>query len=220
VSAGFSVHPAVFAPAEISALATSLESTVLERTRAGARHLMGITTVRRLAEDPRLVAIARNFLGSEACPFRATLLDKSPDANWLVAWHQDTALPIEARVAVAGWGSWSEKQGILYAHAPAFVLERVVALRVHLDDSTASNGPLRVIPGSHLDGVLTDAEVSARAAGATSVTCVVSRGGVVAMRPLIIHASSKAKAPAARRVLHIEYADSLELGAGVRLRAA
>jgi len=220
VSAGFSVHPAVFAPAEISTLATSLESTVLERTRAGARHLMGIAAVRRLAEDPRLLAIARNFLGSEACPFRATLFDKSPDANWLVAWHQDTALPIEARVDVAGWGSWSEKQGILYAHAPAIVLERVVALRVHLDHSTEDNGPLRVIPGSHLDGVLTDAEVGVRAARASSVTCLVSRGGVVAMRPLVIHASSKAKAPLARRVLHIEYADSLELGAGVRLRAA
>ena len=220
MSAGFSVHPAVFAPAEISTLATSLESTVLERTRAGARHLMGIAAVRRLAEDPRLLAIARNFLGSEACPFRATLFDKSPDANWLVAWHQDTALPIEARVDVAGWGSWSEKQGILYAHAPAIVLERVVALRVHLDHSTEDNGPLRVIPGSHLDGVLTDAEVGVRAARASSVTCLVSRGGVVAMRPLVIHASSKAKAPLARRVLHIEYADSLELGAGVRLRAA
>jgi len=210
----------VFAPAEISALATSLESAVLERTRAGARHLMGIAAVRRLADDQRLLTIARNFLGSEACPFRATLFDKSPDANWLVAWHQDTALPIEARVTVAGWSSWSDKQGILYAHAPAIVLERVVALRVHLDDSTEGNGPLRVIPGTHLDGVLTDAEVSARAAGAPSVSCLVSRGGVVAMRPLIIHASSKARAPVARRVLHVEYADSFELGAGVRLRAA
>ena len=181
---------------------------------------MAVPAVRKLANDPRLLAISREYLGSETHPFRATLFDKSPDANWLVAWHQDTALPLDARVAAPGWGPWSEKQGIQYAHAPAAALERVVALRVHLDDSTEANGPLRVIPGSHQEGVLTDAEVSERAARESSATCVVECGGVVAMRPLIIHASSKVTEPLPRRVLHIEYAESLELGDGIRLRAA
>jgi hypothetical protein len=38
------------------------------------------------------------------------------------------------------------------------------------------------------------------------VNCLVSRGGVLAMRPLIVHASSKSQAEISRRVLHIEYA--------------
>jgi hypothetical protein len=75
-----------------------------------------------------------------------------------------------------------------------------------------------VVPDSHRDGVLTDAEVHTRAQSARSEVCIVARGGVVAMRPLIIHASSKVRDHAPRRVIHIEYATSLELGDGLRLR--
>jgi hypothetical protein len=49
------------------------------------------------------------------------------------------------------------------------------------------------------------------------VECCVPRGGVIAMRPLLIHSSSKARSGRSRRVLHIEYADSLDLGEGIRL---
>lgn len=120
---------------------------------------------------------------------------------------------------VRGWGPWSEKHGICYAHAPATALSQVLALRVHLDESDEDNGPLRVIPGSHGAGVLTDVEMGAVAACVTPVSCVVARGGVVAMRPLIIHASSKVRSDRPRRVLHIEYA-SLELEGGLRLQVA
>jgi ectoine hydroxylase-related dioxygenase (phytanoyl-CoA dioxygenase family) len=181
---------------------------------------MSVPAVRALADDPRLLEIARDYLDGQARPFRATLFDKSPGANWLVSWHQDTALPLEVRSAAAGWGPWSEKQGVIYAHAPKAALDRIIALRVHLDDSTEENGPLRVIPGSQRQGVLADADVSAIAAREQSVTCLSPRGGVVAMRPLIIHASSKVHRALPRRVLHIEYAESLDLEDGLRLRAA
>ena len=77
---------------------------------------------------------------------RATLFDKSPDSNWLVVWHQDTALPLVERKDLPGWGPWSTKEGVLYAHAPSQALSQVLALRVHLDDSTSVNGPLRCSP--------------------------------------------------------------------------
>ena len=121
--------------------------------------MLGCRSVARLARDPRLVDIASRWLDAPAIPFKATLFEKSPDANWLVSWHQDTALPMSERHDVAGWGPWSKKSGVTYAHAPARVLERVIALRVHLDDSTADNGPLRVLPGSHILGVLDDTQI-------------------------------------------------------------
>jgi hypothetical protein len=52
------------------------------------------------------------------------------------------------------------------------------------------------------------------------VTCVAPRGGVVVMRPLLIHASSKVLSDEPRRVLHIEYADSLDLADDIRLALA
>jgi len=109
------------------------------------------------------------------------------------------------------------KGGVLHAIAPASGLAMVVALRVHLDDSTPANGPLRVLPRTHAIGVLTNDEIQRMAATITPVTCVASAGGVVAMRPLVVHASSKASDNEPRRVLHIEYATSVHLDAGIEL---
>ncbi len=116
-----------------------------------------------------------------------------------------------------GWGPWSEKAGAIYAHAPEWALSRIVALRVHLDASTADNGSLRVVPGSHRIGVLSDRTVMELVATNDHVECCVRRGGIIAMRPLIIHSSSKARSEQPRRVRHIEYADCLDLAEAVRL---
>ena len=157
------------------------------------------------------------FLELTHFPFNATFFDKSPDSNWLVAWHQDTALPLTEKCEIPGWGPWSLKGGVNYAHAPSTALEQVLALRVYLDNSTAENGPLRVIPGTHGCGVLTDAEIQERVGDAAGVACTVPAGGVVAMRPLVIHASSKSESELPRRVLHIEYATSRRIADGLEL---
>jgi hypothetical protein len=220
VPEGFEIFPSVLEQSEVARIRDGLEGDVVERGRAGARHLMQDPVVGGVAGDPRLVAIACRFLGPSAVPFRATLFDKSPAHNWLVVWHQDTALPLRDRRDVTGWGPWSIKAGITYAHAPASALSRVVALRLHIDDSDSDNGPLRVLPGSHTRGVMSDDEIAKLARDIQAVDCLAPAGGVVAMRPLIVHASSKAVTDRRRRVLHIEYADSLHLEARLELAIA
>jgi len=137
-----------------------------------------------------------------------------------VVWHQDTALPLLRRIDSDEWGPWSTKAGVLYAHAPSWALERVIALRVTLDDSSETNGPLRVLPDTHRFGVLTDAQISELAQRGTPAVCTAAAGGVVAMRPLTVHASTKALDDKRRRVLHIEYAATLELGTHAELVCA
>ncbi len=181
---------------------------------------MSNEAVKELANEKRLLRIAQVALGVSALPFRATLFAKSGAANWLIPWHQDTALPVATSFTDPEWASWSLKAGVRYAHAPGWALSRVVALRVHLDDSTIENGPLRVVPGSHVAGVLADDGVHDYVRSHDHATCLIHRGGILAMRPLLIHASSKAECDSPRRVLHIEYADSLDLKPGIRLAVA
>ena len=195
----------------------ALAAASLERTKAGARHVLKVPAVCAVSADLRLMRIASTFVGPTPVAFRATLFDKSPTANWLVTWHQDTALPLSDRFDGPEWGPWSTKNGVLYAHAPARALERIVALRVSLDDSTMTNGPLRVLPNTHRQGVLTDEQIARLARAAESVECATPSGGVVAMRPLTVHASSKSSDARPRRVLHIEYAASVHLGDGATL---
>ena len=214
---GYSITEHVFDRRDMDALSHALDDAELSRTKAGARHLLCVPAVRSLAVHSALVQLAERFIGALAAPYRATLFDKSAASNWLVAWHQDTALPLNQRVADPAWGPWSHKGGVLHAIAPASALETVVALRVHLDDSTPANGPLRVLPDTHRAGVLPHDEIQRLANAITPVECVAECGGVVAMRPLLVHASSKARDTQPRRVLHIEYATSVHLGAGIEL---
>jgi ectoine hydroxylase-related dioxygenase (phytanoyl-CoA dioxygenase family) len=125
-----------------------------------------------------------------------------------VAWHQDVTIAVTEHREEAGWGPWSKKAGTWHVRPPAEVLEGMVAIRLHLDDCRAGNGPLRVIPGSHRAGRLSDIEVATRSQSGTSRDCLVPAGGVLLMRPLLLHASAAATAPGHRRVLHIEYAAS------------
>jgi Phytanoyl-CoA dioxygenase (PhyH) len=217
---GFAVIANVFGTDEMDGLRAELGRTRLKRSRAGIRHALGNPIVAELAGQPRLLEIARQVLGAEALPFRATLFDKSPISNWLVVWHQDTALPLLKRCELPGWGPWSVKENVVYAHAPATALEQVLALRVHLDDSTKQNGPLRVLPGTHTLGVLSDDAIESVVSRVAAVDCMVTIGGVVAMRPLIVHASSKSLIEAPRRVLHIEYAAHLAIADNLELALA
>jgi ectoine hydroxylase-related dioxygenase (phytanoyl-CoA dioxygenase family) len=217
---GFAIIPSMLKPMEVGVLLEAFSQAELPRSRAGLRHAMKLPAVASLAQDPRLMKIARGTLGAGAFPFRATLFDKSPTANWLVVWHQDTALPFEERREIPGWGPWSVKDGVNYAHAPATALSQVLALRVHLDDSTDENGPLRVLPDTHTLGVLTDESLHDLSTRIAAIDCLVPQGGVLAMRPLIVHASSKLRTHARRRVLHIEYASAASVADGLTLAIA
>jgi ectoine hydroxylase-related dioxygenase (phytanoyl-CoA dioxygenase family) len=214
---GFAIVPAVLSNIEINQLSEDIAACNPQRSRAGSRHILSLEPVANLARHASVIELARSVLGPEAFPFRATLFDKSARSNWLVVWHQDTALPLRERREVRGWGPWSFKDGIAYAHAPTSALSQVLALRIHLDDSTSLNGPLRVLPATHALGVLEDEQVHQQATHMSEVECLISSGGILAMRPLLIHSSSKSRSDADRRVLHIEYAASPSIAAPLDL---
>ena len=215
---GFEIIPDLFDREGMVSVIKTLAQMPLRHGRAGARNALRIESVQALARDSRLINLASSLLGVDATPFRATFFDKSAQANWLVVWHQDTALPLRKRADVRSWGPWSVKEGVVCAHAPAYALEQVLAIRVHLDDSDEQNGSLRVLPQTHTRGVLSDDAIHDLAEKTPSVDCFVGAGGVLVMKPLLIHSSSKAKAENChRRVLHVEYAASMSFPDGIEL---
>ena len=215
---GFSIFENVLSPQDCDSLIAATGTA--SHGVAGIRNLMSNPAVSSLAYDSRMLSLATQILGAKAIPFRATLFDKQVGSNWHVLWHQDRALPMSNRIECDGWGPWSTKAGVAYALAPAWALEHVIALRLHLDDAIDRNGPLRVISGSHLAGVLLPTQISEMVDTGRAMACLVGKGGVLAMRPLLLHSSSKAKDNRRRRVLHIEYADRLDFGDGLQLLVA
>ena len=59
-------------------------------------------------------------------------------------------------------------------------MAKMLAIRLHLDESNEDNGPLRVIPGSHKAGRLAAEEVAAWRER-PSVICTVPKGGAILM---------------------------------------
>ncbi len=149
---GFRIEEQVLSATECDSLLAHLATVSISSGRAGTRHLMSNEAVREIANDGRLLRVAENTLGLSAVPFRATLFAKSGAANWLIPWHQDTALPLATSFVDPEWAPWSQKAGVRYAHAPGWALSRVVALRVHLDDPTRQHARLLVGPDSQTGG--------------------------------------------------------------------
>lgn len=105
-----------------------------------------------------------------------------------------------------GWGPWSVKDGAPHVQPPVECLERMLTVRLHLDGADESNGALRVLLGTHRLGGL-DAESIAKCREThAEVLCAAKAGDVLLMRPLLLHASSRAMSECRRRVLHIEFA--------------
>jgi ectoine hydroxylase-related dioxygenase (phytanoyl-CoA dioxygenase family) len=137
---------------------------------------------------------------------RAIAFDKTPDANWFVPWHQDRAIAVAARAEVAGFDRWTVKDGAPHVEPPVEFLEGMLTLRIHLDDCGEDNGPLECIGGSHRHGRLAKSDIDRLVAEGPAKLCLCAQGDILAIRPLTVHRSQRARLPAQRRVLHLEYA--------------
>lgn len=140
---------------------------------------------------------------------QCTYFNKSVLNNWFVAFHQDRSIPVAASVPADRWSGWSQKEGMTFIHGPDELLSQMLAIRLHIDDSTPDNGPLSVIPNSHQYGTLLPKQIEALRKFALPKSLIVNVGSVIAMRPLLLHASSKSHASQDRRILHFLFGPTL-----------
>ena len=173
----------------------------------GIRNLLGVCSeVRSLATTPQVRELVEPILGTECFAVRATFFDKVSTANWNVGLHQDCFITVQHRIDTNGFGPWSQKACVIQVRPPEDVLKGMLAVRIHLDDCRRNNGALRILAGSHIRH-WSQEEVSRCRTRFPEQICEVSLGGVLAMRPLALHASSASEAPDHRRVIHIEFAN-------------
>jgi ectoine hydroxylase-related dioxygenase (phytanoyl-CoA dioxygenase family) len=184
------------------------------------RNLLGeIPALGPLLATPALRGLLGELFPAGCHLTKAIYFDKPAGSNWLVAWHQDLMINVARRTDAPGYGPWTAKAGWVAVQPPAAVLENTVTIRVHLDDCDATNGALKVVPGSHRQGVV-PAETIASQTGMATV-CAVPAGGAMLMKPLLLHASSRSTSARPRRVIHLEFsAEELPAGLAWRERLA
>lgn len=177
----------------------------------GARNILdrwpGAVDVMR---QPALAEAIRAALGPAFGLVRVLYFDKPPGESWALPWHKDLAIAVrDNRLPSTHFDRPTTKYGVPHVEAPAWLLERMLTARLHLDDVTDENGPLRVLPGSHRGG-------KPGTGGSNEVRVLCRRGDVLLMRPLLSHCSGHARTGTARhrRVLHLEFSPLRELPDG------
>ena len=232
--AGFALLDDVFTPSEVGNWIETL-TAALDPNDAGvhahdgrtyaARNVLAMCPeVAELWRQPPLVQVVRSVLGDGAGLVRATYFDKTSGSSWAVPWHKDIVLPVQpgepAEPEQSGpaairessvWGPVRIKDGVSHAEAPLSVLRGLLQLRINLDDQTDRNGSLAVLPGSHRDGKVV------RMSGYEATPVFGRAGSVMALKPLVAHASGHTRDEhARRRVLALEFASRRELPDGFR----
>lgn len=207
--------PHVLTPHECSALADSVNAAQQPPNGRDARAPSASGGQRHLLEQPWCHALARHLQQSPALaglipatsvPVQCTYFEKTPARNnWLVPLHQDLSIPVAERVGASELQGWSDKDGTLFVQPPPSLLQTLLAVRLHLDPCHADDGPLRVVPASHTQGVLAPDAALALRTTLGDVACHAEAGTVLLMRPLLLHASSKARGTSRRRVLHFVF---------------
>jgi len=213
---GFAIVPQIVETETASYLCEELKSigfdeAVSQRggTAFGVRNLLNVApAVKDFAGSPIVRELIEPIAGKEAKVIRGIFFDKTPEANWKVAWHQDLTIAVREKKEAEGFDSWSVKASILHVQPPVSVLENILTVRIHLDETDESNGALKVVPGSHKYGRLSSQVISKLKEENGIVTCPISKGGALLMRPLLLHASSAASKAEHRRVIHLEFSSS------------
>jgi ectoine hydroxylase-related dioxygenase (phytanoyl-CoA dioxygenase family) len=204
---GFRTIDSYLPPESIESLIADITALNLAPDRAGTRNLLELVpSIRRLSQSPQIRSLVAPILGETARVVNGRFFDKQPTANWKVPWHQDVTIAVKNRLELPDYHPWSVKGGISHVQPPIAILEQMLTVRIHLDRTDESNGALKVIPGSHRQGKLTAAEIDRWKQLNLAISADCQAGGVLLMRPLLLHASSIATVPSHRRVIHLEYA--------------
>lgn len=84
-------------------------------------------------------------------------------------------------------------------------MKNIFTIRIHLDATDENNGALRVVPKSHLKKIYRQETIDWNIE--TEESCNVEKGGVMIMKPLLLHSSRRTTNNKKRRVIHIEFSN-------------
>jgi hypothetical protein len=171
-----------------------------------ARNLIdSIPAVTTIWQSGPMFHLLARELGMNFGLVRALFFDKPPERTWSLPWHKDTSIAVKDNSLPSNvFTRPTLKADVPHVIAHDDILKRMLTLRIHLDDVNDENGPLRVIPGSHVSCESEGLGVN------QAVTVYAIEGDVLAMRPLISHSSGASVEGTTRhrRILHLEFAAS------------
>jgi ectoine hydroxylase-related dioxygenase (phytanoyl-CoA dioxygenase family) len=212
---GFTAIPNIFSDGEIEAIFAHIQQA--DSNKATFRKSKDLFAIRQFFKEvpdvaslvfsDELKSVIKDLFGNSFFVVKSIYFDKPGDSNWFVPYHQDLTISVDRKEEVEDFGPWTVKQNQYAVQPPLSILEGNFTVRIHLDDTDESNGALRVVPGSHFKGICRPETIDWNKE--VEEVCSVPKGGVMFMRPLLLHASSRTANNKPRRVIHIEFSKAV-----------
>ncbi|MBS1777837.1 MAG: phytanoyl-CoA dioxygenase family protein [Bacteroidetes bacterium] len=210
---GFSIIENIYSQIEIDRIIKIIDQANSERETfrrskdlfAILQFLKEIPEIQELVLNTKLKTVIRTLMDGDYFIVKSIYFDKPQTSNWYVAYHQDLTISVDKKLDITGYGPWTVKQNQFAVQPPIEILENIVTIRIHLDDTDGDNGALKVIPKSHAKKIYRPENIDWNKE--TEVVCAVPKGGAMLMKPLLLHSSSRTTNNRARRVIHIEFSN-------------
>jgi ectoine hydroxylase-related dioxygenase (phytanoyl-CoA dioxygenase family) len=176
---GFAILPDVLSAVECDRLKTEARRVLAEHAQPGSSVHVHVAAVsepyRALAADPRLVGPLREVMPHGVMFLSDKIVYKSPDKKFATPWHIDCFYWRNTRPKLSVW--------------------------IPLDDATAANGTLTVVPGSHkkdwrmVKMGLPSGDFQYEITGGDwregdVVTCAIKRGTAIIFSDRLVHGST------------------------------
>jgi len=158
--------------------------------------------LRRFLFSPLMADLCRETLGDTAYFFFDQYVVKGPEGGLPFSWHQDSGY-------VVAYGGPPDHAPYLTCWCP-------------LDDATIDNGTVRVVPGSHLNGIVPHTrrdgsnDLAADVREEDGIAIEVPAGSIVAFSSRTLHATGANRTDKPRRVYLAQYTVEAMLNPGTR----
>lgn len=156
----------------------------------------------RLLQYRPVLSLVEQLAGAPLRVAGGLLLDKDPENNWEIGWHQDTGICV---AAIPPGKPEDIRGGRPFYRTKGLELARDVACRIALDPATAESGGLYLLPGSHRANLGSGDHVKQRFAAEQGIPAQQAPGSALCYCPLTLHRSEKMALPGRRRILHLRY---------------
>lgn len=210
---GFAVINEIYSEEEINSILNEIENADSQNDTfrkssdlfAIRQILKEIPEINPIIFNDNLRDLIRKFIGNDFFIVKSIYFDKPKTSNWYVAYHQDLTISVDKKVELENFNFWTKKQNQFAVQPPIEILENIVTIRIHLDETNEENGALNVIPKSHFKKIYRPETIDWSTE--KEICCNVTKGGAMLMKPLLLHSSSRTTNNQKRRIIHIEFSN-------------
>jgi len=210
---GFSIIDSVYSEEEINSILNFIESQdsssptfrKSEDLFAIRQFIKDFPEIKRLVFNEKLKSIISSIAGEDFFIVKSIYFDKPETSNWFVAYHQDLTISVDNKENIEGFGPWTTKHNQFAVQPPLEFLENIFTIRIHLDETDENNGALKVVDESHSKQVYRPETIDWNIEKESF--CSVKSGGIMLMKPLLLHGSNRTSNQKRRRVIHIEFSN-------------